>query len=266
MCDSPQAYDRNKSQFIDVAVKVMQDTLTLMCPITYSAGNLGSLVERGKRVQNKSTLMRIIERNTGISGEDTIEPTRRCDRMVVEDILKAYNEKGSRGKDLQLPPNYEKDGPFEIISIVGNECTVTNKFESTIAKTIIPRHAELYVDLPWSESRAVLRQKNGEYRKSMAQIFLESITPPVEAPKPSSHGGGKQPTLTRRPAMKAPSPGPSPPPTPRSWEKSPDPSPYPCPSDQSSEDSQDIYDTLDREFFGGIRLMEGCLIFIRIHS
>ena len=71
----PEAYDRNKTQFNDVAVNVMEAILTLMCPITYSPGNLKSLVTKGKRVQNKTTLMRIIERNTGISGEDTIEPS-----------------------------------------------------------------------------------------------------------------------------------------------------------------------------------------------
>ena len=85
-----QAYDRNKSQFMDVAVNVMEGILTLMCPITYSPGNPKSLLQKGKRVQNKTTLMQIIERNTNISAEDTIDPSRRCDRFVAEDILKAY--------------------------------------------------------------------------------------------------------------------------------------------------------------------------------
>lgn len=252
----PEAYDRNKNQFDDVAVSVMEAILTIMCPITYSPGNLKSLVTKGKRVQNKTTLMRIIERNTGISGEDTIEPSRRCDRMVAEDIIAAYRARGCRGKDLKLPPDYERDGPYEY-KIVGNVCKVTNKFEGTEAMVTVLRLAELYIDLPWSESRAVLRQKNGDFRMSMAQIFANSnmnTQPSKEAeptvadkPRPSN------PRRVGRAQKIAHSPLATPEPTPRPYALSPVP---------DLEESQDLFESLDECFEedGDIDFMECYLI------
>ena len=250
----PQAYDRNKSQYFDVAVNVLEQILTLMCPITYSPGNLRSLLERGKRTQNKTVLLKIIERNTGISGEDTIESSRRCDRMVAEDILAAYKDKGSRGKDLQLPSNYERDGPYEY-DLVGAECVVKNKFENTKAIVIVPRLAELYIDLPWSESRAVLRQKNGNFRKSMAEIFNNASTPEpeIQTPAPLSSTQTRIPK-PRHQKAKPPTCNVSPVPTQRPWENSPD---------ALIEESQDIYDTVEFGGFeddaGAIQFMEGYL-------
>ena len=151
----------------------MEKILTLMCPITYSPGNLRSMLDRGKRVQNKTKLMQIIERNTNISGEDTIDTSRRCDRFVAEDIINKYKDLGSRGKDLALPPNYEQDGPFDF-EVIGNKCKVYNKFDKMEAVVVVPRCAKLWIDLAWSQTRAVLRQRNGDFRKSMAEIFADS--------------------------------------------------------------------------------------------
>ena len=233
----------------------MEAVLGLMCRITYSPGNLKSLLERGKRVQNKAVLMKIIERNTGISGEDTIEASRRCDKMVAEDIMAAYQAKGSRGKDLALPPNFEKDGPYDY-ELVGCECTVRNKFENTTAMVIVPRLATLYIDLPWSESRAVLRQKNGNFRKSMAEIFNQSATalePAGAQPVPPQ--GLCQSRFPRHPKKGAAAPNiTTPPPTPRSWERSPD---------TQLEESQDMLEGLDLfdDKDGAIHFMEGYLSF-----
>ena len=232
----------------------MEAVLGLMCPITYSPGNLKSLLERGKRTQNKAVLMKIIERNTGISGEDTIESSRRCDKMVAEDIIAAYKAKGSRGKDLPPPPNFEKDGPYDY-ELVGCECIVKNKFENTTATVVVPRLASLYIDLPWSESRAVLRQKNGSFRKSMAEIFQQANAHEQESAQPvPPEGLAQSRTKARHPKAKgAAAPDVTPPPTQRPWERSPG---------SQFEDSQDIFESLDLfdDKDGAIHFMEGYLL------
>jgi hypothetical protein len=168
------AFDRNKTKYGDVSNAVAELILTDMHPITYSARNLTALIPRGKRQQNRSFLWEVIERNTGFSSDEPIPPSRRCDRHVAEDLLAAYKSRGEIGANLELPPDWDRDGPYST-KVVGDRCTITNKFNEASTSIAIPRNAEVYIDLAYSEKSAVLRIRNKDnFRHRISEVFANA--------------------------------------------------------------------------------------------
>jgi hypothetical protein len=173
---STEAYDRNHSKYGHCGVKLMEAVLTMFNKITYSPGNLRSMISRGKRMQNKSKLWELIELNTQIGEDDPIPPNRRCDRFVAEDLLQAFVTLGKPGDTLALPPTWDEDGVYDH-KVIGAKCTLTNKLTKEKCVVDVPRLAQVYVDLNQSESRAILRVKgNGNFRKRIVTLFQVPAT------------------------------------------------------------------------------------------
>ena len=139
----------------------------------------------------KEAVMKLIERNTDVSPTDKIAADRRCDRAVADDLLRAYDEKGRRGAGVRLPPDYSKQGPYSLTH-GDTYITITCNFSSdpkTSVNMPITRGARYYLDMDWSESRCVLRQEGGSFRKSVLQVLVEYSGPRWSADKCKTAAG-----------------------------------------------------------------------------
>ena len=102
--------------------------------------------------------------------------SRRCDRAVAEDLLAAYVAHGSVGANLQLPPDWDKDGIYDNV-VNGTKCTITNKDNGNSCTFDVPRCAQMAIDIGFSENRAIIRVKgNSTWRKRISAIFAEEGT------------------------------------------------------------------------------------------
>jgi hypothetical protein len=171
-----QTYNRNKSQYQNVAVAVLQKSLSLCAPIELSLAQQTSVMKRSARVENQRTLARLLEVFTGISGEHTIDIDDRNDRAVAVSIVRAYRELGHRGKGFQLVGiNFENGtGLIYAWKVDGCKCVVTNRFTKHSVEFAVPRMADIYVDLNWAETKATMRVKNGTFRKVLYPLFSKS--------------------------------------------------------------------------------------------
>ena len=175
---STTPYDRNKSTFNQVPVTVLQTALALCEPIELSKAQQAPLMKRGARVQNQLLLTRIVEMFTGIAGESRIEVADRNNQAVTVIIIRTYNELGKRGSNFNLATLDFETGVGGMFKwqVAGNECIVTNMFSLAECRCNVPRLAEMWIDMNWSEAKAVLRQKNGPFRKPVAAMMLDAAT------------------------------------------------------------------------------------------
>ena len=201
------AYDRNTSRYGQVGVKIIETALTCFNRITYSTGNLRAIIPAGKRLQNKNKIWEVMEFNTNIGEDDPIPASRRCDRFVVEDLVRAYVANDMPGSNLALPPNWLIDGVYTC-SVVGTTCTVKNKLTGAEGTVAIPRLAEPYIDIPFSQTRAILRVNgNSCFRKRIITIMDKTDEPEesfvIPTPGKDAPAGGHR-GLHRRLPSKVP--------------------------------------------------------------
>ena len=140
-----------------------------------------------------------------MTDSDTIDPSYRTERKIIQFIVDEYKSKGDRGAGMVIPVPYLESGSYSH-KVSGTECTVTCKWTKKQFVVEVPRGADLFIDIPFSSPRAVLRQRNGNFKKFLyAQLAIEDAPPQVAiqnvqvnfgtpepvVPGPATSGGAK---------------------------------------------------------------------------
>ena len=126
--DDDKPYGRNITKYKDLSFNVMSTALRQACPSITTKANSASLRVWGQRVASTTSMFELIEHCSGTNGEDTIDPSVRSKRAVIDEVAGKIVEHKGRLKGLVLPAIYKKVGPFQIKSSSGDECLVKCKF------------------------------------------------------------------------------------------------------------------------------------------
>ena len=189
-------FDRNKSQYKDIAVKTIQFALAACAPIELSLAQQQRLLKKGARNHNTQVLCRLLELFTGISAETRIDVGDRNNRSVGINIYRAYIECSNRARGFDLAKiNFETgEGLTYSLSFKGTVCTVTHRYSEESRCFTVPRMIDLYIDLNWIETKAVVRQVKGKFRKPLYPLFIAQNSSSCQA-SAAAHDPSKRPAI-----------------------------------------------------------------------
>ena len=173
---------KNITTWGDLSLALSKRMLTAAEPVSMSAANLKMMITRGQREVSMAELHKLREYMTGISGDEVIEPECRTNNSVIQFFSDLNLKCGRRARDLILLVSWETDGIYSVS--VGLDCimSVRNKFTDTVVEVQCPRNAKFVVDMNYSETRAIVKQASGPWRKNISQLFLAAC----------DEGGGKE--------------------------------------------------------------------------
>ena len=141
----------------ELSVKHLKQILFKCEPIAIGPFAIRALAKRGAREVAKQNPTQLIEYVTGVEPSVTINGGERKFTNLIQRLVDPSSERGNLGRPLQLPPDWARQGFYEITDV--NPLTVKNKagLEVQVADEFLPDDIEkkaLYVSTNWSEKRA----------------------------------------------------------------------------------------------------------------
>lgn len=158
----------------ELSVKLLKQILFQCEPIAFGPFAIRALAKRGAREVAKQNLTQLIEYVTGVEPSVTINGEERKFTNLIQRLVDLSNGRGNLGRSLQLPPDWARQGFYEITDV--NPLTVKNKagLEVQVADEILPGDIEkrtFYVSTNWSEKRATLEAEGVFLNQTLYVLF-----------------------------------------------------------------------------------------------
>ena len=168
--------EKNRSRVELLAPRLIELALTAAEKVALSKGNLCALRKKGQRVVSKSILLEYLEAMTGLSPDSYLDPAHRGDRGFVDLVCRMNVERGRRCQHLEVPCDWSQCGPYSLCVLNDTLLEVSNTLtKDQVDVDVEPPASVYFIDLAFSEARAVLRQKNSDFRLGLCQIFCDAF-------------------------------------------------------------------------------------------
>jgi hypothetical protein len=121
--------------------------------------------------------LRLHQFRSDIDPGEGIPHDQRNVRTAVAGIVDAYvSTKQNRFRGLIFQPNqpvsYEDQGIHRIRKSEGHKVIVENRLTKVVVEiSDVPRSSKVFIDMNWSVKNAVLRVRNGSYRKPLGPLL-----------------------------------------------------------------------------------------------
>lgn len=184
-CDGASQEERSDEEEAASGLKTLQScsasVLVSLCSgierIVFSKSALTALQKRGHREPPRASLLELIEFTTGLEPSmevDVSEEKLEQTKAVMHDLNMRY---GRRGLELSLPASWADQGVYELtINAQAETASIKNRYLDIQRR--IPQHVttgynlkNLYLDMNFSASRAMLRSRMGMLSFSVILLF-----------------------------------------------------------------------------------------------
>ena len=130
---------------------------------------------RGQRATSLKSMQCLAEPMTYTMMDETIDQSKRTKFKVIGYQVSRYEACGSRAKNIEMPPDWNKCGPYVIKNIGETSATIENRRDNIIKKIVFPPGVKPFLDLPHSVVRCKLRAHGTYFVKN-----LHNIMKPIE--------------------------------------------------------------------------------------
>ena len=128
---------KNFTRLSNMPLVHTQRGLSALEPISFSAAQLKTLVERGSRDCSRSALIQTCEFILDWDPDMALLDTHGRDPIAMNEWLEratqSYTDLGGRAKELQLPPNWDKHGFYAVEVVCGTICLVNRYTKECVA-------------------------------------------------------------------------------------------------------------------------------------
>ncbi|CAK0890908.1 unnamed protein product, partial [Prorocentrum cordatum] len=165
--------NRNRSRFDDFNVTTLMRALTACDPSAFLKLHFRVLLKSRERMQNKGAVQQPTTYPCDVEMSDTIPMQSRSKGGVATYIQEQCALKGSRGKGLVLPVDFDTGGHFPT-AVTGTKCTVKSIVDKSEAVLKAPRRAKLYINSNHSYRAATARQDGCDFCEQLHAMFRKS--------------------------------------------------------------------------------------------
>ncbi len=226
-------FDKNVAAYGDLRRGLLQTAFAACDPSACSRANTSCLMRRGKSELHTVEFLKLLQLGSDIDPGEGIPHDQRSFRTAVAGIVDAYvSTKQNRFRGLIFQPNqavnYEDQGIHRIRKAEGHKVIIENRFTKVVVEiSDVPRSSDVFIDMSWSVKNAVLRVRNGSYRKPLGPLFGSEAASVVGRSRPCwsrghrtrfrskasgedsdahaiSPSSAKMPRMTRPPSYSAP--------------------------------------------------------------
>ena len=171
---------RNATSFPNMPHKHLKAILLAIEPVTFSAANMKSLVNRGAREVGRAELLKLLEFCTNVAPGSTVASEHREVVALHAHMQMLNKDVGRRARDLTFTVNWETQGIYRVTMVDDKAaCVVTRSDTNEFVQVAIPTDVKsLFIDCNWSEVRASVRQQDGYWQQGCALLFSGGFATP----------------------------------------------------------------------------------------
>lgn len=148
--------------------------------VVFSRSALSALKKRGHREPPKGALLELIEFTTGLEPGSNVDISDAGIEITKSQLQALSIRNGRKGLELNLPAEWQRDGVYQLIGVgTKDSVRIRNRFSTVVRK--IPEHVlaghggeNIWIDLNFSEARAVIRSKKGMLSFPVVLLFSGS--------------------------------------------------------------------------------------------
>lgn len=189
-------WDRNTTKFGQVPVSVLKRALQTAGKNSFSSGNVKAVVKRGARDPSQSFLCQCVELMTNMDPAATIEARYRSVEGFCELVVMLNMENGRRARDLVLADaiqDWEPHGVYSLDRTSAARLKISHKYKNLVATISVDKDGDYYIDGNFSEMRAIIRDRNSDWRKPATVLFPKELGQAVAKRRPKA----KPPTAAK---------------------------------------------------------------------
>ena len=178
--DSP--YHRLDASSVSFLMSLIEE----LEPQALSGPNLRRMLVRGKACENKELMVRIVEVLTGCPFDLAFTGKLAKLKGLKEYMMGMYLRRGRRGRELSLPPAWERDGLYLLVGLTDSGLEVKHRFlQKSVVLNIedLPSNnglGDLRIHRNWSEQGAFVALPH-EVDGSGIRIMLHAYFPNQES-------------------------------------------------------------------------------------
>jgi hypothetical protein len=170
--DDNQPFNRNISTYGDLAFSTLSRAFQTAEPTIFTPANIKAMQLRGQRQVSITRMTDTLEYLSDINKDEVMDKSIRTKRAIIDHMVAEIHAKGRRGQDLVMPPDYKKQGPYEIKQ-KDTEVTVRLRWTDQTTVIAVPRNSKAYLDIAHSTLRCKFRIDGGNYAKVLWQVFIK---------------------------------------------------------------------------------------------
>lgn len=136
---------------------------------------LKAMIKRGSREVNKESLLRILEFTTGLDPSTSISSDERDLSSLERQLVDMNTRFGRRALELNLPPDWAKEGVYLLYKEDEDKIYVGNRFDKQ--RRLLPEKFlgfsldQVYIDFNWSDNRAIIRVRGAFIDQPVNLLF-----------------------------------------------------------------------------------------------
>ena len=169
---------------------------------------LKAMINRGSREVNKTALLKILEFTTGLDPSTSISSDERDVCSLERQLMDMNTRYGRRALNLNLPPDWTKQGVYSLYTEEDKKIYVGNRFDAQ--RRLLPDKFQefpfdqIYIDFNWSDNRANVRVRGALVDQPVNMLFAAAKGQgSYDGPGPMH----KKAKLTTLPCAPSPEPG-----------------------------------------------------------
>jgi hypothetical protein len=164
--------DKNNSKVGSLPVQDVIWILAKCEPTALHAAVTATLVKRGDRVGSRARLIEVLEFITNIGSDDSIPFDLRVVGRLCQHLMQLNTDFGRRASSITLPCNWETSGVYSIFAAEDGGAMLKHCFRNVAAvKAGVLFSHNLFIDLNWSECRAIAKDRTSDWQQSCARFF-----------------------------------------------------------------------------------------------